>query len=81
MSPQDTAVAASRQIDVPEPQPKLSAEPVLHRGALLFNLIGGICYIGESLFMSLKHVNPHVCVQVATRTRAKNVRHTQMRPS
>lgn len=49
----------------------------LQSRALLFYLIGGICYIWESLLMSLKHVNTKCACRYEHAHNCKNVRHTQ----
>ena len=57
MSPQDSVVLASRPNWRAPASTQIKHWACLQRGALLFYLIGGICYIGESLLLSLKHVN------------------------
>lgn len=57
MSPQDSVVLASRPNWRAPASTQIKRRARLQRGALLFYLIGGICYIGEPLLLSLKHVN------------------------
>lgn len=77
MSPQDTVVAAFRPNRHAWASTQIKCRARLQRGALLFYLKGGICYIGESLLMSLKYVNTMCACRYEHAHDWKNVHHTQ----